>query len=103
MHSPEVLWRPKVGSMERTSLCRFWRLAEQHVNQSFDSYNDLHRWSVTNPADFWGLYAKFSGIKFRSEATGVKGPDSMPGTRWFPGSQLNFAENILLRLSLIHI
>lgn len=97
MHTPDVLWRPKVGSMERTSLSRFWRLAEQHANQSFHSYNDLHRWSVKSPADFWGLYAKFSGIKFRTEATRVKGPDSMPGTCWFPGSQLNFAENILLR------
>ena len=93
--APDVLWRPDPGARDRTHLARFWNLAEQRTNRAFPDYAALHRWSVREPEAFWGLYAEFAGIKFLARADRVKGPDLMPGTRWFPGARLNYAENLL--------
>ena len=94
---PDILWRPAQGARERTHLGRFWNLAERSTDQKFSNYAALHRWSVQDPEAFWGLYAEFADIRFSTDADRVKGPDRMPGTSWFPGARLNYAENLLRR------
>lgn len=78
----------------------------------FTSYNDLYRWSVLHPEEFWPLMWRFAGfIAETAEKTGteqkepwtevVRGLDRMAppdhdlGPRWFIGARLNFAENLL--------
>ena len=78
-------------------MARFRRSAEAHTGQRFPDYPALHRWSVDHSADFWSLYADFAGIRFTDPPVQVKGPDRMPGTRWFRGATLNYAEHLLRR------
>ena len=92
-----MLWQPDPGARDRTCLGRFWDLAEQHVDRTFPDYPAFHRWSVQDPEAFWGLYAEFADIKFLTDPDHVKGPDRMPGTSWFPGARLNYAQNLLYR------
>ncbi len=74
----------------------------EHVNNEFglsiDHYDDLFRWSVGNPSDFWGAFWKFSGIRYSQDYDRVvDDPKKMPGAKWFEGARLNFAENLLSR------
>ena len=46
-------------------------------------------------AAFWELLAEFAQVDFSRSADRIKGPDRMPGTRWFDGALLNYAENLL--------
>jgi acetoacetyl-CoA synthetase len=62
----------------------------------FAGYEELHRYSVEHSAEFWSALWDFAGV------VGDKGQppylidgDKMPGARFFPGAQLNFAENLL--------
>ena len=59
------------------------------------TYVDLHEWSVNESAAFWELLAEFAGVVFHRPADTIKGPDRMPGTEWFAGARLNYAENLL--------
>ncbi len=91
------LWQPSQAQRSNSALARFWRAAEAHTGQSFADYAALHRWSVERSADFWSFYADFAGVRFTEPPVEVKGPDRMPGTEWFRGATLNYAEHLLRR------
>ena len=59
-------------------------------------YASLHRWSVECPEEFWAALWRFVEVRAHREPDRVVDHfDRMPGARWFPGSELNFAENLL--------
>ena len=91
------LWQPGQAQRSNSALARFWHAAEAHTGQTFADYAELHRWSVEHSADFWSFYADFAGVRFTEPPLEVKGPDRMPGTEWFRGATLNYAEHLLRR------
>jgi acetoacetyl-CoA synthetase len=59
-------------------------------------YPALHRLSIQKPARFWSAVADFCGLQLsRPPEEIVADFDRMPGTRWFEGATLNYAENLL--------
>lgn len=59
-------------------------------------YAGLYRWSVDRPEEFWSALWDFGGVVAQREPDRVvEAFDCMPGARWFPGAELNFAENLL--------
>ena len=91
------LWTPGEAERCNSEMARFWRAAEVYSGRRFADYAELHRWSVTYSADFWSLYADFANVRFTDSPVEVKGPDRMPGTEWFRGATLNYAEHLLRR------
>jgi acetoacetyl-CoA synthetase len=79
---------------ETTEIGRYlgWLAARGHV---FDDYAALHRWSVTDLDGFWTSIKDFFGVRFHSPAESVVPDPRMPGTEWFPGATLNYAEHAL--------
>ncbi|WP_370962046.1 acetoacetate--CoA ligase [Amycolatopsis sp. cg9] len=69
-----------------------WLAGRGHA---FDDYAALHRWSVTDLDGFWSSIKDFFGVRFHSPATAVVPDPRMPGTEWFPGATLNYAEHAL--------
>ena len=93
--SERPLWKPGPESIAASEMTRFRRFAEERTGKRFASYADLHEWSVNESAAFWELLAEFAGVVFHRPAHTIKGPDRMPGTEWFAGARLNYAENLL--------
>ncbi|WP_318307097.1 acetoacetate--CoA ligase [Amycolatopsis solani] len=62
---------------------------------AFGDYAALHRWSVTDLDGFWASIKDFFGVRFHSPASSVVPDRRMPGTEWFPGATLNYAEHAL--------
>ncbi|HSD38597.1 MAG TPA: acetoacetate--CoA ligase [Rhodocyclaceae bacterium] len=91
------LWQPDAAHITATRLTAFTRFVEQRHTQSLPDYAALHRWSVTQRADFWSAVWDFC------EVVGEKGTrllidgERMPGAQWFPDAKLNFARNLLRR------
>ena len=92
------LWTPSAECSDSSRMKAFMNIVNKKFGKSFSAYNELFDWSVENPADFWGSFWEFSGIK-NSEAYDrvVDEPKKMPGAKWFEGARLNFAENLLPR------
>ena len=76
----------------------FWRCAEAETGRRFESYPDLHRWSVDSREDFWRLAWDFCEVIGEpGEGPFLEDAERMPGARFFPNASLNFAENLLRR------
>jgi len=97
MPNDAPLWTPSPERRDATNLHRFVRFVREATgNSDIGSYLPLYDFSVRHPEKFWPLVWEFCGIR----ATGDFEPalvdgDKMPGARWFPNVQLNFAQNLL--------
>jgi len=70
-----------------------YRFMRQH---GFRDYAALHAWSINNRETFWPAVVDFCGVGFSREARSVlTQPGDMTTARWFEGSTLNFAEQLL--------
>lgn len=84
------MWVP---SVERSSAAQLQRFLRGVGAADFES---LHRWSIDYPDQFWEALWRFVDIRASREPTKVvEDFDCMPGARWFPGTELNFAQNLL--------
>lgn len=92
----KLLWSPSTEQIQSSNMVRFMELVNQTFDQQFNDYPALYQWSVDNLSDFWKLMWDFAEIKASKSYDRIADNlDKMPGTDWFPGSQLNFAENLL--------
>jgi acetoacetyl-CoA synthetase len=90
------LWTPTSERMNKANITRFIAFVNQNFGKTFQSYNDLYRWSVENIPDFWSAMWKFAEIKASKKYSSViENLNQFPGAKWFPGAELNFAENLL--------
>ncbi|ALL79593.1 acetoacetyl-CoA synthetase (plasmid) [Pseudonocardia sp. EC080610-09] len=87
-----ILREPDPDVLDSTAIGDFvtWLRARGH---GFDSYDELWRWSVADPAAFWAAVRDHFGVDGLSDE--VLADPVMPGARWFPGSALNYAEHLL--------
>jgi acetoacetyl-CoA synthetase len=92
--APELLWEPSAERVERATLTRFARWLGDERGLSFDSYDDLWRWSVGAVDEFWSALAAFFHLRFSAGGDVVLGDRSMPGAEWFPGSRISYAEHV---------
>ncbi len=76
----------------------FAETLRKKYNADLDSldYASIHSWSVNNLENFWKEVAEFCDLRFNHIGNEVlKRGDRIQDTEWFPGSTLNFAENLL--------
>ena len=89
------LWRPSKDAMRKTALFDFMQQAAAQHGIA-DDYDALYQWSIEQRADFWELVWQFSEIKSSRRCDEVlSNADAMLDAKWFVGSRLNFAENLL--------
>ncbi|MBV8854676.1 MAG: acetoacetate--CoA ligase, partial [Sinobacteraceae bacterium] len=90
----DLLWSPSPERLAAANLTHYlaW-LANR--GRHFDGYAALWRWSVEDQEGFWGSLWDYFEIRASRSYARVLGQRSMPGAEWFPGAQLNFAENAL--------
>jgi len=91
----DLLWTPSPERAERSNLAVFTRWLAAERGLRFDTYQQLWRWSVTDLDAFWQAVWDFCGVQASTPPTAVLGRRTMPGTEWFPGARLNYAEHIL--------
>ena len=90
MPDASPIWTP---SLERAAASRLARFMHR---VGAPDYPSLHRWSVARPEEFWAAVWRFVEVRAHREPDRVVDRfERMPGARWFPGSELNFAENLL--------
>jgi len=90
------LWEPSDEWIKNAEATRFIEFVNKEYNQDLMGGKDLYKFSVEKIEDFWDAMWKFSGIIASNLYDKVVEDLSVfPGTKWFPGAKLNFAENLL--------
>lgn len=91
-----LLWQPPEERIAAANMTRFRDFVNEHHQMAFDSYDSLYHWSVDDIPAFWAAVWEFLEIQASAPyETPVEDLSVFPGTRWFPGARLNFAENLL--------
>ena len=104
----EVLWEPSPEVIERARVTDYrWWLATRGVSvgepapagaspaAAAHDYHQLWRWSVGQPAAFWGSLWDYFGVLGERGDGPVLAGGPMPDVTWFPGATLNYARNAL--------
>jgi acetoacetyl-CoA synthetase len=112
MYSGSLLFTPTQAQVERT---RLWQMmvALHDAGAIPDDVGDAHalqRWSVEHPEAFWAAVWRLAAVVADGPGSPqapwsevLRGgdrmapPDAELGPRWFPGTRLNFAEQLLKR------
>ena len=96
MNDIEIVWTPK--NPQRSRMWQFLQFATDKMSRVFNSYQELHEWSVQDPAAFWKTLVEFFQIRFDTPAQEVLNKYSnMLDARWFSGARFNFAQKLLSR------
>jgi acetoacetyl-CoA synthetase len=69
---------------------------------SVEGYDALWRWSVTDLRAFWGSIWDYFVIQSPTPHETVLADETMPGARWFPGAQVNYAQHLFSHADAAH-
>ncbi len=92
--SQAAIWKPNSDRITSSRMYSFLReiSAKRGV---LPDWNSLYQWSIQKPEEFWSDVADSTKVIWQKRGNEVLSGDSMFGARWFPESQLNYAENLL--------
>jgi acetoacetyl-CoA synthetase len=93
----EVIWTPDPAAARASAIAKFARFvrAQRFADVDELDYSSLHAWSVDDLDGFWAAAAEFLGVRFHAIPRATLDSLTMPGTEWFPGATLNYAEHAL--------
>ncbi len=72
----------------------YQRWLHEQRGLSFDSYDALWRWSVTDLDAFWQSIWDYFDLRSPTPHSAALADNVMPGARWFPGAQVNYVHQV---------
>ena len=94
------LWVPDEARVAASAMEAFRLAACAVAGRELRDYDELHAWSVSEPERFWSLLADHLELPLGGEWQKALSDDPMPGTKWFEGATLNYAQALLYPKSL---
>ncbi len=91
------MWEPSQSIREHSNVSRYMRWLSSNRGLDFSDYTGLWQWSVTEIESFWGTIWDFYDVGVLPHTQVVLDDRSMPGAKWFAGTELNYAERALAR------
>ena len=90
------LWKIKKEKLEKTNIFLYANFVEKKFKIDVKkNFNNLWRWSVNNPQLFWKSIWDFTKVKGYMGKNIIKKSNIFFKNKFFPGSKLNYAQNIL--------
>jgi acetoacetyl-CoA synthetase len=89
-----LLWTPSAETVEQAAITRYLRWLESERGLHFADYHALWAWSVDDIDAFWASIWDFFDVQATRPDDRVLGRRTMPGTEWFPGAELSYAEHV---------
>ncbi len=89
-----ILW--KSTNPDKSQMVHFMHQINKSYDLNMTTYNEFYNWSINHINLFWKEFWDYSKIIYSNPYTQViDNKNKMPGAKWFKGSKLNFAENLL--------
>ena len=97
----DIVWSPSQARAEASTMAQFERFLAEKYSLSFVNYSDMWRWSIAELEVFWKAVSEFFDMRFFESAEKVLCTRQMPGADWFPGSKVNFSDQVLSRSDIL--
>jgi acetoacetyl-CoA synthetase len=92
------LWTPSPERVAGAHATAFMKRVNERHGLALADYGQLYRWSVEHLEDFWTALWDYGGVVASRRGERVLADkDLMPGARFFPDAELNYAENLMRR------
>ena len=89
------LWEASKAIKNKSNLFRYEKFLAQNYNYNISQkYHKLLKWSIANPSNFWSSIWDFTKTKGKKNFK-FKYSKNLINSKFFIGSKLNFAENLL--------
>ena len=90
------LWEPSKKWIKNAEVTHFIEHVNKQYKKNIKDAKELYQWSIDSIEDFWAAMWDFGNvIASQKYDKVVEDLNVFPGTKWFPGAKLNFAENLL--------
>ncbi|MFI6222375.1 acetoacetate--CoA ligase [Nocardia salmonicida] len=86
-------WVPNAHDVASARITDFAAFVTARTGEEYPDYQALWRWSVADIAGFW--QAVWDYFELGEIAGEVLGSREMPGAQWFPGTRLNYVDQII--------
>ncbi len=94
--SNQPLWTPPKERKKQSLISQFINFVNKTKSLNINSYEKLHKWSIYQPSEFWGSVWQFSCVIHQQPASTIlQNAKHIVDCKWFVGSKLNYAENLL--------
>jgi acetoacetyl-CoA synthetase len=90
-----IVWTPRDDAGTASQLAGYMGWLSETRGLSFDGYDELRAWSVTELEAFWESVWSYFDVRSRAPYETVLAARAMPGARWFAGAEINYAEHAL--------
>jgi len=95
MNSHSPVWMPTKDLVKNSNMMRFAHSAGEEFSRVLNDTDEMHRWSVDYPEEFWSHIWDYCGVVGEKGARIIVDGDKLPGAKFFPDARLNIAENML--------
>ncbi len=93
---------PSTATAPGPRIVHFQHWVEQRLGRRFAHYDDFWRWSVDDQHGFWGALWDYFELQSPTPRRTVLEAPVMPGAVWFPGAQVNFAQQVFRHAAAAH-
>lgn len=90
-----ALWTPTDSDVAEARVTEFARFVEKRHDVLLPDYSSLWRWSTNELELFWRAVWDFFEVRSSSVPTTVLAEHGMPGAHWFPGTELNYVDQVV--------
>ncbi len=98
MKEGTLLWEPSNEFQEQSNMKRYMNWLKDNKQLTFETYESLWEWSVTEVEQFWESLWEFFEIKSSAPYKHVLSTHKMPAAKWFEGAKLNYTEHIFQKM-----
>ena len=92
------LWEASPNKKKNSLLANYEQFISKKFKKNFNQkYENILKWSIKNPGDFWSSIWDFSEIKGFKSRSKIKKSKIFYKNKFLPNSKLNFAENLLCK------
>lgn len=88
-------WTPDPDRAANSQMAEFMKFCTERTGLTFPDYQSLWQWSVDDPEPFWMAIWDFCDIQSPTPPALALADPSMPGAKWFPGTQVNYTGQIM--------
>ncbi|MGV0790377.1 acetoacetate--CoA ligase [Mycolicibacterium sp. XJ1819] len=93
MTNAEAQWEPTPEDVAGARVTDFARFVGERHGVTVDDYRSLWQWSIDDLEGFWAALWDYFDLGNRPDTVLVG--EEMPGAQWFPGTRLNYVNQII--------
>jgi acetoacetyl-CoA synthetase len=90
-----VVWEPPADAWVTSRMGRFLDRVACGRGLDLSTYDRAWQWSIDDLEGFWSEVVEEFDVAFTTAPTAVLSGRDLPGARWFEGSTLNYARDVL--------